>query len=196
MQSFSQFEQLDVYHVGFAVDDVEATVEAWTRLYGAGPFFYFRNFNYDDLYYMGEPIQLEDTAAFGRCGRQFVEFVKYDFGVSVPDLEATLGLRQGCAMNHMGFLAQDAADASARLEALGIPMFLNGSMAGNTFYMHDARSEIGHCIEVYSNQDLGIVNRFHGAMSSWADGWNGDQPLRKELPSDLQAEMAKIIMQG
>lgn len=94
-------------------------------------------------------------------------------------------------MNHAGFLAEDPAAASARLEALGLPLHVYGRNGGNVFYWHDARKELGHFVEVFNNTD--IVRRFHSAVDTAAQGWDGTEPLRTTLPSELESELGRMM---
>lgn len=184
------FEQLDVYHIGFVVDDVPSAVRTWTKFYGAGPFFYFSNSKYDELRYLGEPVHFTETSAFGKFGRFAVELQKFTFDTPVPDLQDILGTQHN-TLNHAGYLAEDPAKASARLEALGLPMFLYGRNGGNTFYWHDARDELGHFVEIFNDRD--IVRRFHSAVDGAAEGWDGTEPLRSQLPSELESELGHMM---
>lgn len=186
-----EFEQQDVYHIGFVVDDVPSAVERWTKLYGAGPFFHFSNKTFDKLLFRGEPVAFSETAAYGKFGRSAVELQSFRFDTPNPDLQHLLGADRPNQMSHAGYLASDPTAASARLEALGIPMFMEGQNGENSFFWHDALEELGHFIEIFSDRQ--IVRLFHSAVESVAVGWDGSNPLRSDLPPELEAELGRIM---
>lgn len=184
----SGFERYDVYHMGIVVQDVPQAVNTWAKVYGAGPFYHFST-NYD-LEFRGEQVKFTETSAFGKFGRFVVELQNFTFDTPVPELQEILGTQLN-TINHAGFLTEDPAAASARLEATGIPLFLQGSVGDNVFYWHDARKELGHFVEVFLNRD--IIRKFHAAVASVAEGWDGTEPLRTSLPAELEVELGPLM---
>lgn len=185
------FEKTDVYHMGIIVDDVPKAVETWSRIYGAGPFYYFTGAVYDELLFRGRPVTFHEQSAYGKWGRFAVELQRFVFDDPVPELEDLLGVNRPGAINHAGFLADDPAAASARLESLGVPLFLQGRLGENTFYWHDARDQIGHFVEVYNHSEG--VRKFHKAVAREASDWDGSDPLRTSLPVDLQEDFGSLM---
>jgi hypothetical protein len=165
------FERRDVAHVGFVVEDVPTAAERWTMSYGAGPFFAVGG--EFAARFLGEEIRLRAAGAYGAWGRNAVELVRFE--TAVPELQALLG-GEANRMHHAAFRAVDPAEASARMEALGFQMFLQTRDGGLSTFWHDARDELGHCIEISSDVDR--VRRFQAAVARAAEGWDGTEPLR------------------
>lgn len=167
------FLQLNPYHVGYVVDDVPAAVMRWATTYGAGPFFVVEGFSLDEQYCLGERVEYSETFAFGAWGSTLLELV--DFGVrdASPQVHEVL-----CTTNsmHAGFATDDAAVASERLDALGYPQVLWGRTGDSVTYLHDARHELGHYIEVLT--DSPDARRFQDMVRRAAVNWDGSDPLR------------------
>lgn len=187
------FQRADVYHMGIVVEDVEKAVETWSSIYGAGPFYYFSGAQFDELLFKGQPVTFSETSAYGKFGRFAVELQKFEFEEPMPELAELLGAGSPNRMNHAGFLSDDPAADSARLEALGLPVFMYGRLGDNVFYWHDAREQLGHFVEIFRNRD--IIQKFHGAVARVSETWDGQDPLRRVLPEELQAELG-VYTQG
>lgn len=190
--NFSQpgFERLKVNHIGYVVDDVEAAVQTWAATYGAGPFYYFPDPRFEELYFKGEPVDFSLSAAIGNFGTFTVELTKYAYPTPIPELAELLGTENN-AFNHVAFLAEDTAAASARLEELGYPMFLAGRLGEDRWFWHDARAQLGHCIEIHT--DVAPLNSFDALLARMAQGWDGSDPLRTEFPADAAAELQRYL---
>ena len=175
------FHQLPLNHLGYRVDDLEAAIEGWTRAYGAGPFYVLSDMTFDELEFMGEPVHWEHVAAYGACGQLGIELQTFGFREPMPELDERLG-GSGYRLNHVGYYVEDTPAASARLEALGYPMFLYGRSGEDRFYWHDG-PYLGHAIELHSEIDA--ITDFTSAARLAASGWDGTDPIRTTLPEGL-----------
>lgn len=176
------FMQLNPYHVGYVVDDVPAAVERWVSTYGAGPFFVVEGFRLDEQYCLGERVEYSETFALGAWGSTLLELV--DFGVRDASPRVHEVLSRTNTM-HVGFATDDAAAASGRLESLGYPQVLWGRTDDSVTYLHDARHELGHYIEVLT--DSPTARGFQELVRRAAVNWDGSDPLRKLALSALDA---------
>jgi hypothetical protein len=186
----TSFLQLPLNHIGYTVENLEQAIEGWVKTHGAGPFYVLADMQFDELEFMGEPIEWEHVAAYGNCGAIGVELQTFVFPTPIPELERRLG--GPYHLNHVCYLADDTPAASQRLEKLGYSMFLYGRSGPDRFYWHDAPF-LGHAIELHS--DIEAIRGFIRAADRSAHGWNGSEPLRTQLPEGLP-DASKAFAQG
>jgi hypothetical protein len=174
------FLQLPLNHIGYTVQNLEHAIDGWTETYGAGPFYVLADMHFDELEFMGEPIEWNHVAAYGNCGSIGVELQTFEFPTALPELERRHG--GPYHLNHICYLAEDTTAASARLEQLGFPMFFYGRSGHDKFYWHDAPF-LGHAIELHA--DIEAITGFIGAAHRAARGWDGSERMRTSLPVGL-----------
>lgn len=190
MQYPQGFEQLHISHIGFVVDDIPEAVRVWSNVFGAGPFYHFPNPRFEELCFRGEPVDFNLEAAFGHFGGVRVELTKYTFPTPIPELAELLGTNHN-AYNHTAFLAEETRAASKRLEEMGYPMFLSGRAGDDNWFWHDARHDLGHCIEIHTKNAM--FTGFDSAVDSSATGWDGSEPLRADPPAEFAEQLAKYL---
>jgi hypothetical protein len=185
------FGQRKLKHVGFWVDDVPRAVKTWTKVYGAGPFFDVSSAAPQGQF-RGEPVRFAEEAAYGKFGAISIVLSKFIFETPVPELQELLRTGRGASQaSFLSYLATDPAAESARLEALGFPMFFYMGNGPVSTYWHDAWDELGHCIEITS--DSSEVRLFQAAVDRAADNWDGTEPLRSQLPQELATNFGHIL---
>lgn len=170
---------LEIDHIGFHVSDLDQAVDHWVSAYGAGPFYAFPDLEFEVLTFRGEPFSWRHSAAYGRLGTLGIELQTFAFPTPLPDLEVIVA-PGGNLHNHTCFDTADIDRASARLEKRGFPLFLVGANGEDRFHWHDARDELGHCIELHTASP--ILDRFRRAMVRATATWDGSDPLRAVPP--------------
>jgi hypothetical protein len=190
MTPSNSFEQRNLKHIGVWVDDVPKAVDHWTRVYGAGPFFDVSS-PAPDGRFRGEPVRFREEAAYGRLGVVSIVLSRFIFEPAVPELQALLHLDSShpTRMAFLAYRADDAAADSARLEALGYPMFFSMGNGPISTYWHDSWEALGHCVEVTA--DVAVSRRFQSAVDRAAEGWDGTRALRSELPAELESHLGR-----
>jgi methylmalonyl-CoA/ethylmalonyl-CoA epimerase len=182
------FQRVPINHIGYRVANLEQAIEGWARTYGAGPFYVLSEMPFDELEFMGEPFEWSHVAAYGICGPIGVELQTFEFPVPMAELDKRLG--DPDRLNHICYLTDDTTAESARLEALGYPMFLYGKMGDDRFYWHDA-PHLGHSIELHST--VPAVTGFIACVEQVARGWDGSDPVRHELPQGFNDATGTLV---
>ena len=182
------FQRLPINHIGYTVANLEQAIEGWTRTYGAGPFYVLSEMPFDELEFMGEPFEWNHVAAYGNCGPIGVELQTFEFPTPIPELEKRLGGPHH--LNHICYLSDDTTAESARLEALGYPMFLYGRMGDDRFYWHDV-PHLGHSIELHAT--VPAITGFIQCADRMARSWDGSDPIRHELPPGFADAMGTLV---
>jgi catechol 2,3-dioxygenase-like lactoylglutathione lyase family enzyme len=164
-----------IRHIGYYVEDIEPAVERWVSVLGAGPFFDLGWVEFEYVTHHGEPGVFDHRAAFGQWGSIGVELQQ--IRRAEPE-----GLRQGLhglgadRINHVSVFMDDPERESARLEALGFPMFMQAGFDEICVRWHDAYQQLGFTIEVH--QACPTLDRLVTTCENAARGWDGSDPFR------------------
>jgi hypothetical protein len=172
-----------VVQIAFMVPDIPTAARAWADTFGAGPFFRLGDepIVLDYAYHAGAPAAWSHCTSVGQCGRVQIELME-QYSAAPPALADTLAIGAH-GLHHFARLVDDLDAESARLEALGCPEELVGSIQGQEFRFHDGRATVGCRLEFY----LGTpgVLAFFGAVARAAQGWDGRDPIRSIADLDL-----------
>jgi len=155
--------------VAYATDDVHDAARRWAER-GIGPFFVIEHIALSDVEIDGEPATFDHSSAYGQWGSVMVELVQqHDPG---PDpVVGTSGI------HHIASFVDDFDAASAALAADGFPRRLKASTSGGqAFAFHDARSSMGHLLEIYERTDR--LAAFYAMVRDASVDWAGDHPVR------------------
>jgi glyoxalase/bleomycin resistance protein/dioxygenase superfamily protein len=168
-------EQLGpIHHYGYAVSSLDDALEHWLSELGAGPFFRMDDVPFDSAESGGQPCVFEHSMALGKWGGMFVEL--QEIHNVQPDSLAPL-LRSGAepAVSHVAYACVDAEAQSARLEALGLPVFLTARVGPICARYHDAPS-LGHGIEIHDKNNA--FSGLYGMIDAASVGWDGTDRVR------------------
>ena len=185
-------DQHRIKHIGLWVQDVAEAVDRWVTVYGAGPFFYVSSTS-SEATFRGERISMREDAAYGKLGNTAVVLSKATFDAPLPELERLLRI-DSSTPNKVGFfsyLADDPAEESARLEGLGYPLFFTMGNGPVATYWHDTWDDLGHIVEITGAADA--VRQFISVVDRAADGWDGTNPLRTQLPDDIESDWGDVL---
>jgi hypothetical protein len=165
-----------IHHLGYVVEDLEATVQRLVNEFGAGPFFVVRDVPLEQVTSRGEAATFHHDSAFGQCGAVPIEVmqlkrleperVRVGFSVSPPHL------------HHTAYVVarERLAEARVELERRGLPAFLHATMGDLDLTYHEAAHATGHQVELHADSQ-GLRDFFamiHGASVEW----DGSDPLR------------------
>ena len=140
--------QLDIRQVAYYVQDAEQAALKMRNQFGCGPFQLVRNIELDWATYNDQPIEFVHTSAYGQWGDVMLELVQLD---SNP-----FPLFNTHGVHHVAVMVEDQQEAYRYFESLGYPVALKAmTTTGTEFAYVDARSDIGHLIEIYeANESL------------------------------------------
>jgi catechol 2,3-dioxygenase-like lactoylglutathione lyase family enzyme len=129
--------------VAYAVADVHAAAARWKASFGAGPFVINEHIAIASARVNGlerGPSGFDHSSAYGQWGEIMVELVH----------EHTAPIGAPAGLHHLAFFVDDIALTSRALTDAGWPEALWATTStGTAFAMHDARSDLGHLIELY-----------------------------------------------
>ena len=174
-KKFKPVIQKPIIQICWVVDDMEAAARRWIDMMGAGPFFLIPHIQFDEVIYRGKPSTLDQSSSIGQWGSVQIELFEQHCN-SPAGMGEMFGPGQ---LHHMTWLTEDLEAEARRLEALGFPEVWSCKMAGNDLRIKwfDAKSTLGHLIEVYED-NLGIRMSYE-AVAKASEGWKGENPIRR-----------------
>jgi catechol 2,3-dioxygenase-like lactoylglutathione lyase family enzyme len=165
-----------LHHFCYVVDDIPTAVDRWVEATGAGPFFHLGDHvTFEETLLEGEPCVFDHGSAIGRWGPIFLELMQLH--ELTPGLASRVhsGAAGGGKVGHIAYVVDDPAAESERLEAAGMPKFLQLRQGPIRIAMHDAPL-LGHAIEVHENTDA--IHELFALIAAAAERWDGSEPLR------------------
>ena len=107
----------DFFQEAFFVDDLDASIAEWDRVFGAGPFVVSPHHRTDSFDYRGTDHQADVSYAFGYLGDTMIQFiVQHD---DTPSIYRDMFQPGTFGFHHSGVLVADFEAEFSRLEALG-----------------------------------------------------------------------------
>jgi hypothetical protein len=165
-----------IHHLGYVVEDLEATVQRLVSELGAGPFFVVRDVPFDEVTSRGQAATFDHDSAFGQCGAMPIEVmqvkrleperVRAGFSQSPPQL------------HHTAYVVPRERLAGARedLERRGLPAFLRATLGDVDSTLHEAAHVTGHNVELHA--DSQGLRDFFALIHDASVDWDGTDPLR------------------
>lgn len=169
-----------LFQMAYYVSDLEAAVENWNRLYGAGPFAVLSHHKFDTYRYRGRdltPSECPDLSyALGYLGDTIIQFtIQHDDN---PSVYRELYKKGEEGFHHVAFLTGSFEDELQRLETMGFEVGSQFTGDGVQGAYVDTRSVTDCFTEVHSNEQH-LLDLF----SSWKQQHDmlrpGDSPFIK-----------------
>ena len=165
-----------IHHLGYVVEDLEATVQRLVSEFGAGPFFVIRDVPFEQVTSRGEAAKFQHDSAFGQCGAMPIEVMQLKW--LDPERVRRGFLQAPPHLHHTAYVVAPERVGEARedLERRGLPEFLHATMGDLDLTYHEAVHTTGHQVELHAdNQGLrDFFAKVHGASADW----DGSDPLR------------------
>jgi hypothetical protein len=157
-----------VRQIAYGVRDVADAAASFSARTGAGPFFVVEHIALSSVVVFGETAEFDHSSAYGQWGGVMVELVEEH---TPPIVEP------GSGVHHMAFWVESLDGAIDWCVAIGWAVaMLAETASGQRFAFCDARSELGHLIELY--EPTPHLVSFYAMVAAAADGWDGTDPVR------------------
>ena len=112
-----QFKIKAIDQIGYAVKDIDKTVEAWSRLYGRGPWTYMDDSGVDTK---GRPWKIR--MAFAYVGPLQIELIQCTAG---RIFQSRFLDTWGDGIHHIGFYVDDVDTEVKKLVSQGVKLFIH-----------------------------------------------------------------------
>lgn len=149
----------------YMVNDLDAAIERWHRVFQPGPFFVTRHVQVGDLRYRGAPADLDFSIAIAQAGDVQVELVQQH--CDNPSAFRDMYAPGQTGLHHVAIFADDYDADLARFRAEGCLPVTEGIFGGARFSYIDASAPLGVYIEMLE-ENAGI-RQFFGKIKSAAD---------------------------
>ena len=170
--------KLDIVQVAYHVTDIRRAARDMAARFGTGPFFVNENIELTWGEHRGEPTNFVHSSAYGQWGHLMVEFFRQeDDSTHTPYREMYAAGQEG--LHHTAMMVPDMEAAFDYFEGNGMPVITRcGLRDGHSvdFAFIDARSTLGHMIEIYPRSEA--VLAFYRHVRDAAAGWAGEEPVR------------------
>jgi Glyoxalase/Bleomycin resistance protein/Dioxygenase superfamily len=165
-----------LHHLGYVVEDLEATVQRLVSELGAGPFFVLRDVSFEQVTSRGEAATFEHDSAFGQCGAIPIEVMQLKR--LEPERFREWFSQAPPQLHHTAYVVAPERLAEARedLERRGLPAFLHATLGDIDVTYHEAAHTIGHHVELHA--DSQGLRDFFAIIQSASVEWDGADPLR------------------
>lgn len=143
LTTYPQFQQ------AYYVNDIEASIVKWNRLFGAGPFVVAPHHKCDSFTYRGTPEEADVSYAFGYLGDMMFQFIQqHDEKKSIYRDMFAKG-EEG--FHHVGLLIHDWDAERQRLLDMGFPLAceLYADQVNAAYF--DTRSTNGCFTEIHAD---------------------------------------------
>lgn len=177
-----------IVQYGYYVQDLEASVDRWTAMMGAGPFLMVRPDNAITQLYRGAPAREDVSHAFGQCGDIQIQLTQQHD--DAPSIWRDMYPDGGEGLHHVAIIVDDMDAEVARFQAAGCsigeqltygPLDDSGKFAGQigrVTYM-DARAHLFSFVEILERSLL--VEAPFRFVRSQSDKWDGTGDPRRYL---------------
>ncbi len=173
--SQQDIEPLIPMQIAYIVEDMEAAVDHWVKVAGAGPFFISEANEWAELTHRGKPTDVHIRLALGQWGPVQLEFVQQLNDARSPYLEFTEQGRRG--QHHLGFLVDDLDRQIALLDARGKHAVYRGRTPdGFRFAYLDDDAHPGSMLELIERG--AVANALMAMIADAAKDWDGSDPVR------------------
>lgn len=154
--------------IAYGVTDLSRAAASFGASTGAGPFVLVEHIPLARARVNGQPGSFDHSSAYGQWGSLMVELVEEH----TPPL-----VTPGTGVHHVAFMVDSLAAAADWCGQQGWAEVLHAETAtGQEFVFRDARTELGHLVELYEASDR--LLGFYRYIAELADGWDGTDPVR------------------
>ncbi len=161
--------------IAYFVSDVVATAERMSATFGAGPFHVARHIELARGEHRGSECRFVHSSAYGQWGDLMMELVQQEVEGPSPFRDMYGPGEEG--LHHLAYFVPDLDAAIAQGASSGMPLATRAATSGGVdFAFLDARSSLGHMIELYVPDER--LTRFYGLVRDSAAGWDGTEPVR------------------
>lgn len=164
----------------YFVNDLDAAIERWHRLWNIGPFVVRRHIALPDVRYRGRPSTLDISAAYVQAGDIMVELVTQHDATPSAFREMFAPGEEG--FHHVAVIPDDYDGLLAHYTAQGFDVVTElRTASGRGAAYVDTRAQLGHMVEVYWPSD-GLLKLYRDVAAAAAN-WDGREVVIEVDPA-------------
>lgn len=140
---------MEIFQLGYLVEDIGEACERWGRSFGAGPFFVFPHHRTESFSYRGTPTEADVSYAFGYLGDLMIQLTQQHD--ATPSIYLDMFPGGGEGLHHVACLVPDYAEARARLLGQGYELACELYADGVDAAYFDTRRDFGTFLEIHGD---------------------------------------------
>ena len=161
-------DRYDFFQIAYLVNDIEASCQRWTDLFGAGPFVVAPHHRTDEFSYRGTDAEADVSYAFGYLGDMMIQFIQQHD--DTPSIYRDMYAAGQEGYHHHGVLVNDYAGEKQRLLDMGFALACELHADNVDACYIDTRSVTGGFTEIHADPPH--------ILAAFA-GWRRAHQLRK-----------------
>ena len=167
-------ETRTLFQVAYLVNDLEASMQRWSDVHGAGPFVVARHHRTDRFMYRGTDAEADVSYAFGYLGDLMIQFiVQHD---DTPSIYRDMYAAGEEGFHHQAYLVSDFEAEYRRLSDLGYEPACRLYADGVDAAYFDTRSMNGGFTEIHGDPPH-ILRVFERWRTAHLNRRPGDSPI-------------------
>lgn len=169
-------QALKPVQIAYHVPDPEAAAVRCAARFGWGPFFLMEHIPLASCLYRGRPQVFDHTSAYGQAGEMMVELITHHG--EGPSVLRDMYAASESGVHHVAYFVPSLAEALDAYRGQGFEVAMEARTSGGVeFAMVDARSDVGHMLELYEPRE--DLEKFYSYVKRKSQGWDGQQPVRR-----------------
>jgi methylmalonyl-CoA/ethylmalonyl-CoA epimerase len=166
-----------VTQLAFVPKDFDACLHFWTHSMGAGPFMLMEHIQADTCSYLGEPTEIDITAAIGYLGDMQIEIVKQH--CDTPSIYKSWLDEGREGLHHVLIAVDDMSHALDVCRRAGAKLLQRSTYRGGNAEVAylDTGGGPGTMLELWKGDDAG--RGFFASLRESARHWDGVDPVRR-----------------
>lgn len=166
-----------VMQLAFVPADFDAALRFWSETMGAGPFYMMEHIKAENLRYLGQPADIDFSAAMGYWGDMQIELIQqHNATPSIYTSWREQGLE---GLHHVCIAVDDMTEARRVCAAVGATVLQEAQFRGGSaevIYV-DTHGGPGSMVELWKGDDAGRA--FFASLREAARNWDGRDPVRR-----------------
>ena len=159
---------------GYVVNDWREAAAHWAETLGVGPFFAMEHVQFAEVFYRGEPTDLDMSVAIAYSGEHQIELVQQHN--DAPSIYTDFLANNAPGLQHVGALVDDL-DAAIEEHGLTDKLLQHGTTAaGQRFAYVDTVQHNGTMLELIEAD--AAMHKSFDYMKNAARDWDGEKPIR------------------
>mgnify|MGYP002619598961 CR=1 FL=1 len=166
-----------VTQLAFVPRDFDACLRFWTHTMGAGPFMLMEHIQADSTSYLGQPTQIDITAAMGYFDDMQIEIIKQH--CDTPSIYKSWLDEGREGLHHVLIAVDDMQHALEVCYRAGARLLQQSTYRGGSAEVAylDTGGGPGTMLELWKGDDAGRA--FFASLREAARDWDGTDPIRR-----------------
>jgi hypothetical protein len=184
-----RFLERPIFQYAWVVQDLKAAARCWSKLFGAGPFFFNRHHKAEGYHlYRGKQVEADVSYAFGYSGPVQIQLIAtHD---DTPSIYREMFAPGAEGFHHVAIYSEDLAGDRQHMLNNGLDLAVEMWSGADVAY-YDARPQIGCFVEIHGRTP--VIDEIFALWKRAHAEWDGvTDPIREIDLRDIE-RIAKAL---